>query len=82
MTIDPASPRHAPPQIHEVLELDRPVLDQAYDVYGLLDGVKGIWHRLWSAMILRHLMRAGDQSVPDDLLHEFEVKFGTPNEIQ
>jgi hypothetical protein len=81
----PGFPKNGPPAIEEVLQLKDPVEDPTYDVFGSLDGVKGTWHRLWSAMSLRHTTNLGDRFLPDELLHEFETKFGrglTPDEIQ
>lgn len=70
--------RRSPPRIGSILSgWDEPP-DYGYELAGTLDGMRGIWHRLWAALVLEKSMGQGvmvdGQPLSTVLRAEFETK--------
>jgi hypothetical protein len=72
--------RRAPPRIGSILADWKEAPDYGYELAGTLDGVRGIWHRLWGSLVLEYSMGEGvqvdGQPLSTVLLADFEGKAG------
>jgi hypothetical protein len=51
--------RRSPPAIASILAEWKSAPDYGYELAGTLDGLQGIWHRLWAALVLERSMGQG-----------------------
>lgn len=70
------------PEIEDILDLDDDIviLDPFYDCFGVLEGIKGTWHRLWAFLTMLHVFGGTDDGwqAAQELRAEFEEMLGRP----
>jgi hypothetical protein len=67
--------------MEDMLGLPTPVVDELYEVLGVLLGIKGTWHRLWGCMAFDHAFRDSIEDADGvvlELRDEFEELLGRP----